>query len=465
MSGISRRVSDTFITAHLAEIATDVENLKLWTKIDMRVFGIEFDTNTTSPTLTRVNDSVGKVANAGIDAQVVTNDFDALPIFGEMREVTDSLGNVFIRIPKFYIYKSKGAKTVKKVSKYQWPDFYLPKVFWDFDNEVELDYFDFGKYKAGNDGSNRLTSKTDEYPLISQNIVTFRSRAQANGAGYQQLDIHAYDVLTTLMQIEFATLDMQSVMQGYTGGRYSATHTLTADTNPAGNTLVVTNATGALYGVGQAISVGTSLGGNQRFYGRTITQIDADTPGAGSTTITFDGDTVALTTGDILYNSGYKNGFSLGVVASSGSVSANDGKYPCSYRGIESPYGDIWQFVDGVNIMDLQAWICDNADNYASNLYANPYKQLTYINANSNNYVTEMGLDENNPSVELPSAVGAIGSSPYRDYYYQSSGSRIALVGGRRGDGSGAGPACWSLPNSSATTDVSIGGRLLYKPI
>ena len=40
MSGISRRVSDTFITAHLAEIATDVENLKLWTKIDMRVFGI-----------------------------------------------------------------------------------------------------------------------------------------------------------------------------------------------------------------------------------------------------------------------------------------------------------------------------------------------------------------------------------------------------------------------------------------
>src|SRR5690606_33418600 len=105
----------------------------------------------------------------------------------------------------------------------------------------------------------------------------------------------------------------------YTLGRYAATDLLTADTNPAGNTLVVSNATGAQYRVGQAISVGTSLGGNQRFYGRTITNIQADTPSAGSTTITFDGDPAALSTGDILYNTGWRNGFSGGIDASSGS--------------------------------------------------------------------------------------------------------------------------------------------------
>ena len=460
--GDSLLVTGGTLRGQLSAIDADVENLKLWTDMDMRVFGIEFDTATTSPTLTRINDSVGKVANAGIDAQVVTNDFDALPIFGEMHEVTDSLGNVFIRIPKFYIFKSKGAKTVKKASKYKWDGFYLPWCFWDFANNRELPYFDFGKYKAGNDGSNRLTSKADEYPLCGQNIVTFRSRAQANGAGYQQLDVHAYDVLTTLMQVEFATLDMQSVMQGYTTGRYVATE-LAQVTESDTNRIIVTNAVAALYRVGQAISVGTSQGGNQVFYGRTITDIvEYD---ASNMALEFDGAPVTITAGNVLYNTGYKNGFSAGITASSGSVGANDGKYPCSYRGIESPYGDVWQFLDGVNINDWQAWICDNAASYASNVFANPYKQLSYINADAGNWVTEMGLDANNPAAEFPSAVGAIGSSPYKDYYYLASGSRIARVGGAWDAGSYVGPSFWGLNFSTTVTFVSVGGRLLRKAV
>ena len=452
----------TDIRAQLSAIDADVENLKLWTGMDMRVFGVEFDTNTTSSTLTRINDSVGKVANVGIDDQVVTNDFDALPIFGEMHEVTDSLGNVFIRIPKFYIYKSKGAKTVKKVSKYKWPGFYLPMCFWDFANSRELPYFDFGKYKAGNDGSNRLTSKSGEYPLISQNIVTFRSRAQANGAGYQQLDIHAYDVLTTLMQIELATLDMQSVMQGYTNGRYSNTE-LAQVTESNTNRIIVTNAVAALYRVGQAISVGTTQGGNQIFYGRTITAIvEYD---ASNMAIEFDGAPVTITAGNMLYNTGYKNGFSAGITASSGTIVANDGKYPCSYRGIESPYGDVWQFVDGVNINDWQSWVCDNAVNYASNVFASPYKALSYVNANTSNWVLKMGFDAANPAVEFPTVVGASGGSPYKDYYYQSSSARIARVGGPWVLGSSAGPASWDLTYSATTSIVTLGGRLLRKAI
>ena len=454
----SGRLHDAVTTAQLSAIDDDVENLKLWTKMDMRVFGVEWDTGTSTSTLTRINDAVGKVANVGVGAQVVANDFDSLPIWGEMKQVTDLSGNVFIRIPKFYIYKSfvPGGKSTLKVSKYQWPGFYLPKVFWDFSNSRELDYFDFGAYKAGLD-TTKLTSKAGEYPLISKNIVEFRGYAEANGAGYQQLDVHAYDVLVTLMQVEFATLDMQSVMQGYTTGQYLASHTLTADTNPAGNALVVANATGALYRVGQAISVGTSLGGNQRFYGRTITQIDADTPVAGSTTITFDGDAVALTTGDILYNTGYKNGFSSSITASSGCVVANDGKYPCSYRGIESPFGDVWQFVDGINIeSDYKPWVCENADDYESNKFTLPYKKLSYTHATSNNYVVEMGLDEEHPFANFPTSVATIVSSPYKDYFYQATGDRVALVGGYWYFGSGAGPSSWALSiassNAASTT-------------
>jgi hypothetical protein len=463
----SGRLHDAVTTAQLSAIEDDVENLKLWTKMDMRVFGVEWDTGTSTSTLTRINDAVGKVANIGVDSQVVTNDFDALPIWGEMESVTDTLGNVFIRIPKFYIYKSfvPGGKSTLKVSKYQWPGFYLPKVFWDFSNSRELDYFDFGAYKAGLD-TTKLTSKAGEYPLVSKNIVDFRGYAEANGAGYQQLDVHAYDVLATLFQIEFATLDSQSVMAGYTSGQYLASHALTADTNPAGNSLVVANATGALYRVGQAISVGTSLGGNQRFYGRSITQIDADTPVAGSTTITFDGDAVALTTGDILYNTGYKNGFSSSIMASSGCVGANDGKYPCSYRGIESPWGDVWQYVDGINIeADYKPWVCENADDYESNKFISPYKKLSYTNATSNSYVVEMGVDEEHPFANFPTSVAVVASSPYKDHYYQATGNRIARVGGPWSNGSSAGLSCWSFNDNSSSAGVHVGGRLLRKPI
>lgn len=47
------------------------------------------------------------VAAAGIDDEIVSNDFDNVPIFGEISEVVDTLGNVFVRIPKFYIKKNR----------------------------------------------------------------------------------------------------------------------------------------------------------------------------------------------------------------------------------------------------------------------------------------------------------------------------------------------------------------------
>ena len=435
----------------------------------MAIYGCVWDKTPTSIG-TRIGACKNFVANIGIDDQLVINDFDSAPIFGELKEVTDMLGNEFVRIPKFYIRKrSEAGWLSKEVSKYQYDGFYLPKIFWDFDNLQELDYFYYGKYNAGLDGSNRLTSKAGVNPLILKNIVDFRTYAEASNAGgllgYQQLDIHAYDALVTLMQIEFATLDMQSVMQGFTAGQYLAGHTLTADTNPAGNALVVANATGALYRVGQSIGVGTALGENQRFYGRVITQIDVDTPSAGSTTITFDGDVVALTTGNILYNVGWRSGFSYDIAASSGCIEANDGKYPCMYRGIENPYGNVGQWVDGVNITARQAWVCDDADDYASNLFAAPYKQLSYVNANTNNYVKEMGFDVNNPFAEFPESVDVVGNSPYKDYYYQNTADYVAFVGGFWNIISNAGSSSWHLGITSSSTFVSIGGRLLKKSI
>ena len=72
------------------------------------VYGVSWNKSSV-PTLTRTDDAVGMVAAAGVDAGVVVNDFDTAEIFGEIAEVTDGAGNVFVRIPRFYIKKTDGA--------------------------------------------------------------------------------------------------------------------------------------------------------------------------------------------------------------------------------------------------------------------------------------------------------------------------------------------------------------------
>lgn len=426
-----------------------------------KVYGVSWD-KTDTP-LTRINASVGMVAAAGVDAGAVTNDFDTAEIFSEFTTVTDADSNEFVRIPKFYIRKTDitGKKTWQ-ICKKKMPGSYLSWHFWDFVNGKELDYIDVGKYPAGTTltGGTKLSSLPNEYPLTNKNIVEFRGYAEANGAGYQQLDIHVYDMLQVLFTIEFATLDSQSKMAGWTSGQYNAAHALTADTSAA-NTIVVSNATGAAFSVGQPISLGTAAGNTSVFYGRNITQIDVDTPGAGNTTITVDGAAFNAVTGNVIWNCGWKSGFSSGIAASSGSLAHNtDGKNPFHYRGIENLYGNVYQFVDGYNINDNQGWFCKDADDYASNVFAAPYEKIGYINKNANGYVKYMGFDPVNTMVEMPVDVS---SNLYKDYYSQSSGQRIAIVGGRWSNSESAGLWYWFLTYFSAEASVNIGGRLVKK--
>lgn len=434
---------------------------------DGRIWGVSWDKGE-SPILTRTDSAVGMTANAGVDDEAVNNDFDYTPIFGEIHEVEDEYGNVFMRIPKFYIRKTDG-ENIKtwQVSKTKYRGFYLPWCFWDFVNRRELPYLDFGKYAASLDTENRLESKSGKYPLTNKTIISFRTYAQNNGAGYQQLDLHAVDVLRTLMIIEFATLDMQSVMQGFVNGRNHASDVITVSEENT-NRAIVANATASNFRVGQPVSVTDKPDSLWLFpgvfYGRTITSIEPYD--AENTAIYFDGDPVDIAVGNVVANTGWKNGFSSQITASSGSIVSNaDGKYPCVYRGIENPYGNIWQFTDGVNITDHQAWVCKNADDYASNVFANPYEQLGYMNASENGYVKEMGHDPDFPFAELPTAVGGGVSTYYSDYYYQNTGARVARFGGSWCSGLYAGPSFWYLAYSSGDASVSYGGRLLKKPL
>lgn len=448
-----------------------IVNRLLLTRRKHPIYGVWWNKGS-SPTLTRTDAAAGMVAAAGIDAGLVRNDFDGAEIFREMQPWTDSLGNVFIRIPRCYIRKTDGVgfKTWQISKGRHGADWYLPWCFYDFTNGRELPYVDVGAYKGSSEvigATTRLRSVSGVYPLINAHIVAFRTFARNNNtgglAGYQQLDIHTYDLLQTLLFVEFATLDIQTVMQGYTTGQYLATHTATVAESSV-NRIIVANAHADLYRVGQAISVGTTLGGNQIFYGRTITAIDVYD--ASNKAISFDGAAVNIAVGNILYNTGWKNGFSAGIAASSGCIVANDGKYPWSYRGIESPYGDIWQWVDGVNINNHRAWVARDAADYASNVFAHPYLELAYSNATSDGYIVAMGHDPALPFAEFPVNVTGGGSATfYADYYWQNTGQLVARVGGRWNDGADAGASSRNLSTVSSSTHVTFGGRLVRKAV
>lgn len=133
----SGNISATTVQGAINELDTEkISKTEVYSLLnqDRRIFGVSWN-GTSSPTLTRTHDAIGLTANVGIDSAVVVNDFDNLPIFGQIKDVTDLYGNVFVRIPKFYIKKTAdGDARTWQVSHYQHDGFYLPWCFWDFTN-------------------------------------------------------------------------------------------------------------------------------------------------------------------------------------------------------------------------------------------------------------------------------------------------------------------------------------------
>jgi hypothetical protein len=412
------------------------------------IYGVQYDTTVSGDSaVIRTDDAVG----------LSSEDMLSVYPWSDFSEVTDSYGNTFVRIPKHYMkIWDDGDVRHFQVSEKPFPGSWLPWCFWDFDNEQELDYVDYGKYTASVDGSNRLESKPDKYPAINYTIVQIRTFAENNGPGYQQTDPHTEGILQDLFFIHHKVRNCQSIYQGYVSGQHNDAHdAVVAETST--NRIIIANTYADLYQVGQAISVGTARGSMSVFYGRTITSIDVYD--ASNKAITFDGGPVDIAIGNNVWNSPYKSGWS--TTLENGYAVANDGKSPCAYMGIENPWGNQWKWVDGVNINDNQAWIALDARDYASNVFASPYKKIGYLNATANGYAEKLGLDSKNPWMMFPTNVGS--SSFWGDYCYQNPGARVALLGGALNYGSNAGLRYWNMSPSSAGAAWYIGGRLVRK--
>ena len=184
--------------------------------------------------------------------------------------------------------------------------------------------------------------------------------------------------------------------------------------------------------------------------------------GQGVSTFTDDGSTnMAVVTGA---TSGLGNG--SGIDPNAGV----DGKCSVSYRGEENLWGNIWTWLDAINIYNDKASGVYNAfvkpyGECKDDTTADGYKALDFNIATGDGYISGFGYDEDHPDLFLCAEHNGASNLPVGDYYWNNNdGFRVAKLGGTWYYGAGCGAWCLTLNSASSDRSRYFGGRLLYVP-
>ena len=319
-------------------------------------------------------------------------------------------------------------------------------------------------------------------------------------ANFAIIEPSAVDHLEWLLQtIEFATQNMQTVMEGATEMPYNTNHTITGA--PAANKIVLTAAIGDLFVVGQSIYIGSAHDGTPSNVGayNCITAIEnCDENGTLNASgayrlITYDGTdrTESITGGTTKvatrpWITGATQGYASGVPAVLGHtgspVSNSDKKHPMMYRWRENVYGN-----QNMTCLDLIARRVPVDSSYKVAWYHNPDLQhlgaAKYYPSSSskpdatdletaangwellgvetptdsyvNGYIKEESADDRWPHVRVPTLTkGGSATTYFCDYASLVSSSVVRAVR-RRGNvsnGASSGPrfvAAHAAPSSA----------------
>ena len=447
---------------------TRVENLE---NTSGYVYGVRRKiANNTSPEWERLWNSVGKVANATKNGGTVVNDLDNLSPWKDIISFNLDLttgkktayygdadfkfdgtnGDVYTHIPTFWL----------KI----WQDdgyMYISIADYNKTGYTEIKEFDIARYLTGIGNDNKLHSYSGINGAAFKSIVTFRELAQALGDDYCLLDWR-YFAIQCLYLVEYATFNSQSALgNGYAQMRHTNTDVaLVAGTNT--QYVVVNSTAGDAFVVGQQVCIGTLE--NASAVTRTITAKTAySSGGITGTQLTLDQAVSSITTSTAIWT-GVQNAGQCDSLGMKSGCLANDNKHQVIYRGIEGILGNIYQWVDGINIKDNVSWVCYDPSEYASNKFEAPYEELGYTNLTSINWPKTLGFDINHPLIQFPTESGGSSSTGTTDYYFQNTGNRVARVGGYLRDGANGGLWYWYLGDDSSRAVWSCGARVLkYK--
>lgn len=179
--------------------------------------------------------------------------------------------------------------------------------------------------------------------------------------------------------------------------------------------------------------------------------------GQGVSTFTDDGST----------NMAVVTGATAGIGNGSGIPDGGEsGKCSVTYRGEENLWGNIWTWLDCINILAKgvnEVWVTKIGTTPKDDT-TEGYECLDAHATHSSGYVSSFGIDPQHPELLIPTE--ASGSDTFADYVWQNynyNGFLIARLGGAWNSGSICGFDLY-LGSASSYRGRSVGGRLLYVP-
>lgn len=163
-------------------------------------------------------------------------------------------------------------------------------------------------------------------------------------------------------------------------------------------------------------------------------------------------------------NMSLNTGLTSSLGNKSGMATGTNGKTSISYRGKENPFGNIWKWSDGLNYNGTtkHAYWADHG--FADDTDTSPYNDCGFALAGANGYVSAFGWSEDCDFAFLPTEVLGDSSKPVGDYHYQSTGWRVATLGGGWRTGLYCGLCCWTLDDTASSRGRTVGSRLVYIP-
>lgn len=416
-------------------------------------YGIEYDTVVSSPICTRIG-NMNLHRSLPIQSRMrgclLDDDGNVVkylnPLDWTDEPLDGSQGQVMVEIPAHYRrFETDGTKRRVKVSEYPLPGFhYVARHYISaFEASLQRSTHKLASVVNTNEdyrGGNNTAAWDNTYrsllgrPATALSRTTFRTYARNRKAGSTEWNCMTYDAqkaIYWLFVVEYATLNTQAAFnpelttEGYRQGGLGAG---------------VTNLTSGKW---------NTFNGYYPFIPCGLTDTLGNNTGVVEFTMPdeYDPDATSPVTTNVP-----------------------------RYRGIENPFGHIWQWTDGINVRISpteanggdglsKVFVCSDPAQFKDNGY-DGYSHVGN-EARNEGYVKEIIGGEYGEI--MPSVCSGAGSTTYFcDYHYTNIPTtetlRGVLFGGASRDGAAAGLAYASSPYAPSGTSADVGSRLCFIP-
>lgn len=162
-------------------------------------------------------------------------------------------------------------------------------------------------------------------------------------------------------------------------------------------------------------------------------------------------------------NAAHKTGETDAMVYHTGRAHSGDNA-AVQYRGIENPWGNVFEWIDGINVNNRVPYICTEPNSYADDTTSN-YTSSGITLPNSG-WIKGLGFSSAFPWALLPDTTGGGSATTYiPDYINSSSGWSVLDVSGCYTNASIAGLFYLDASQSSGISSQYIGARLQFREV